>query len=51
MVVAAANVINLVMLKSLPLFLAAGVLVAAEPSKISDKYSDPAQKLIAAARG
>ena len=37
------------MLKSLPLFLAAGVLVAADPSKISEKYSDPAKKLIAAA--
>ncbi len=37
------------MLTFLPLFLAAGVLVAADPSKISEKYSDPAQKLIAAA--
>lgn len=37
------------MLKSLPLFFAAGVLVAAEPSNITEKYADPAQKLIAAA--
>jgi Peptidase family M28 len=37
------------MTKSLPLFLVAGALVAAESSKISDHYTDPAQKLITAA--
>jgi len=34
---------------SLPLLLAAGALVAAQPSPIADHYRDPAQKLIAAA--
>ncbi len=37
------------MLKSLPLFITACALVAAQPSSISQKYSEPAQKLIAAA--
>ena len=37
------------MIKSLPLFLMAGALVAAQSSTISEKYKDPAEKLIAAA--
>jgi hypothetical protein len=37
------------MIKTLPLFLMAGVLVAAEPNSISEQYRDPAEKLIAAA--
>ena len=37
------------MLKSLPLMLTACVLVAAQPTSIAQQYSDPAQKLIAAA--
>src|SRR4051794_15891756 len=37
------------MAKALPLLFAAGVLVAAEPTNISEQYREPAEKLIAAA--
>src|SRR5215468_4672899 len=37
------------MSKTLPLLFVAGVLVAAEPASITEKYRDPAEKLIAAA--
>jgi hypothetical protein len=37
------------MVKSLPLILVAGVLVAAEPSNITEQYREPARRLIAAA--
>ena len=37
------------MIKTLPLLFVAGALVAAEPSRISETYKEPSQKLIAAA--